>query len=222
VFPEYRDDYHCAPDILEPFRGLPLILGWDYGRTPACVIAQMTPKGQLRVIDELVVDAAGEGMGIRTFTRDMVKPHLATHYAGMPIALSWGDPAGKAKGQGEETSCMDIQAEEGIPTEPADSNDPAARQDAVVRFLKENVDGEPAYLLSPKCTYLRRGYLGGYRFAKLNVSGDERYKEAPEKNRFSHPHDAHQHVCQAARAGNIIVPAARARPVQQRSAAGWT
>lgn len=222
VFPEYVDSIHCAPDILEPWRGLPLLLGWDYGRTPACVIAQMTPKGQLRVIDELVVDAAGEGMGIRTFTREIVKPHLAAHYAGMPIGLSWGDPAGAAKGQGEETSCMDIQAEEGIPTQEAPTNDPAARQDAVIRFLKSTIDGQPGYLLSPKCTYLRRGFLGGYRYAKLNVSGDERYKEAPEKNRFSHPHDAHQHVCQAAWAGNVVAPTAVARPVKQRSAAGWT
>lgn len=222
VFTEYRDDYHCAPDILEPFASLPLILGWDYGRTPACTIGQMTPRGQMRVIDELVVDAGGDGMGIRTFTREVVKPHLASKYPGMAIGLSWGDPAGAAKGQGEEHSCMDIQAQEGIPTQPANSNDPAARQDAVVRFLKANIDGEPGYLLSPKCTYLRRGYLGGYRYAKLNVGGGERYHEAPEKNRFSHPHDAHQAMCQAAWAGNIIAPAARARPVQQRSSAGWT
>lgn len=222
VFPEYSDAAHCAEDFIEPLRGLPLILGWDYGRTPACVIGQMTMRGQLRVIDELVVDATSEGMGIRTFTREVVKPHLTNNYIGMSIGLSWGDPAGNARGQGDESSCMDIQGEEGIPTQPANSNDPKVRQDAVVRFLKTNIDGEPGYVLSPKCTYLRRGFLGGYRYAKLNVSGDERYQESPEKNRYSHPHDAHQAMCQAAIAGNIVAPTARARPVQQRSAGGWT
>jgi hypothetical protein len=223
VFPEYSDAMHCAEDILEAMRGIPLILGWDYGRTPACIFGQLTPRGQLRIIDELVVDASGEGMGIRTFTKEVVKPHLANNYAGMEVSLSWGDPAGDAKGQGEEYSCMDIQGQEGIPTVPANSNDPAVRQDAVVKFLKTNIDGEPGYLLSPKCTYLRRGFLGGYRYAKLNVSGDERYKDAPEKNRYSHPHDANQALCQAALSGGVeIRPVARAQKVQQRSAGGWT
>lgn len=221
VFPEYNDEVHCAEDIIEPLRGIPLLLGWDWGRTPACVIGQLSPKGQLRVLDELVVDATGEGMGVRKFAREVVKPHLAIHYPGMAIALSLGDPSGVAR-DGSDQSCFDIVGQEGIPTEPAPSNDPVDRQDAVIKMLTANVDGAPAYQLSPKCSYIRRGFLGGYRYARLNVSGDERYREAPEKNRFSHPHDAHQHLCQAARGTNKVEPKARARAVTPRTAAGWT
>lgn len=224
VFTEYRDDFHCAEDPLEPIPNLPLILGWDWGRTPACVIGQLTARGQLRVIDELVVDASGEGMGVRSFARDVVKPHLASKYPGYTIALSMGDPSGVAK-DGSDNSMFDILAQEGIQTIPAPTNDPGQRQDAVIQFLKRVVDGEPGYLISPACAYVRRGYLGGYRYAKMQVSagdGVERLKPAPEKNRFSHPHDAHQHLCQAALSGNVVVANVKAKPVVARSPKGWS
>lgn len=221
VFPEYRDGYHCAEDILEPMRGIPIVLGWDWGRTPSCVIGQMTPKGQLRCLDELVVDATGEGMGVRKFVREVVKPHLAAHYHGMTIARSWGDPSGVARDANDE-NVFEIVGQEGIPTEPAPTNDPQARQDAVIKFLLANVGDGPGYLLSPKCVFIRKGFLGGYRYAKLNVSGDERYREAPEKNKYSHPHDAHQHMCQAAHGAVVVAPRAVKRPVVVRPSGGWT
>lgn len=221
VYSEYRDDYHCAGDILEPMRGLPLLLGWDYGRTPACIVLQLTPRGQLRVLDEMVIDAAGEGMGIRMFTREVVKPRLANKYTGMTIGASWGDPSGVAK-DGNDESCFDIQAQEGIPTVGSNSNDPQVRQDAVSRYLMANVDSEPGFLLSPNCVFLRKGFLGGYRFTRVQVSGEERYRDVPEKNRYSHPHDALQYGSQAAHGAVVVAPRAQARPVSARPSAGWT
>jgi hypothetical protein len=41
---------------------------------------------------------------------------------------------------------------------------------------------------------LRKGFQGGYQFRRLQVSG-ERYGDKPEKNIYSHPHDALQYVC---------------------------
>ncbi len=221
VYPEYRDEYHCAGDILEPLRGVGLILGWDYGRTPSCIVGQMTARGQLRCIDEFVVDATGEGMGIRTFTRDIVKPALSAKYNGMTVLQSWGDPSGIAR-DGNDLSMFDIQAQEGIPTEPAPTNDPISRQDAVIKFLKTSIDGEPGFLLSPKCVFIRKGFLGGYQYAKMNVSGDDRYAPAPAKNKFSHPHDALQHMCQAASGGITVAINSQKREVKVKPSTGWT
>lgn len=219
VYSEYRDDFHCAGDILEPMRGLPLILGWDWGRTPAVVIGQLTPRGQMRVIDELVVDATSQSMGVRSFARDVVKPHLASHYAGMTIGRSFGDPSGAAQDANDD-STFDIVGEEGIPTEASPTNDPAARQDAVIRYLKATADGEPGFLLSPKCVFLRKGFLGGYHYTRVQVSGEERYRDVPNKNRYSHPHDAQQYMCQAAHAAVVIAPASQKREVKKRSTSG--
>lgn len=224
VFPEYRDEFHCSPTELKPIPNLPLRLGWDWGRTPAVIIGQLTARGQLRVIDEVVVNADGDGMGIRTFVRTVVKPYLATHYPGYTIALSYGDPSGVAK-DGSDHSSFDIVGQEGIPTVPAPSNDPVDRQDAVVRHLNGSLDGEPMFLLSPRCHYIRRGFQGGYRYATLQVSagdGVERVKPHPEKNRYSHPHDALQHLCQTSTAGNTVRATAKAKPVTAPTPAAWT
>ena len=29
----------------------------------------------------------------------------------------------------------------------------------------------------------------------LNISGEDKYTETPDKNRYSHPHDANQYLC---------------------------
>jgi hypothetical protein len=45
VYPEYNDDKHCAKQVIEPVRALPLYLGWDFGLTPACVIGAAHAEG---------------------------------------------------------------------------------------------------------------------------------------------------------------------------------
>jgi hypothetical protein len=201
-YPEYNDDIHCSSEPIAVYNGIPLLLGWDYGRTPAVVIGQLSPKGQLRVFDEVVVDATGNGMGIRTFTREVVKPHLAKNYPGFDVIYSWGDPSGSSKGH-DEDNVFDIQAEEGIYTEPAKTNDPTTRFDNVEYFIKAMIDGEPGFLLDPACKVLRKGFLGGYQYERLQTSGEARYKDQPKKNKYSHPHDGLQYLADLARNGSL-------------------
>jgi len=217
VYGEYNDDIHCAKEDLEIYKGVPLYIGWDYGLTPACVAAQLSPHGQLRIVDEWCT----EDMGIREFARDIVKPTLLNEYSGMKI-ISVGDPAGKQRSQTEQTSCMDILAEEGIPTEEAPTNEVIARLDAV-RFYMKTMDreGQPGFIISPRCKYLRRGFNGGYKYERVQVVGEERFKEQPAKNKYSHPHDAAQYLCSRLRHGLKIVRS-QPRPVKSKTAAGWT
>jgi hypothetical protein len=67
-----------------------------------------------------------------------------------------------------------------------------ARKMAVDEFLCKLVDGQPAFILSPNCTMLRKGFNGGYRRKK--VPGMEEYYDEPEKNVYSHYHDALQYL----------------------------
>lgn len=221
IYPEYVDSVHCADDVLEPMRGLPLYLGHDYGRTPACAILQLTPKGQLRILDELLVDATGPGSGLRAFTRNVVAPHLATHYAGMQW-VSRGDPSGGSK-DGDDLSCFDIQAQEGVPTEAAITNDPESRRDALRKYMLATSQDGPGLLVSPKAHFIRRGLMGGFRYRRVLVAGDPRYHDVPDKNKFSHP-------CEAAEYGALgtleqAMQSGRNTKAQPRSAprsAGWT
>jgi hypothetical protein len=57
------------------------------------------------------------------------------------------------------------------------------------------VNGRPAFQISSKCEILRSGFNGDYYYHKLNISYDNhRYREEPEKNMSSHPHDGLQYI----------------------------
>ena len=188
IYPEWNDEIHVRS--VEADGTLPLILGFDYGLTPACVVCQVSPTGQFRAIDEIFV----KDMGIRQFARDVVKPHLAMTYPNMSFAAV-GDPAGMARKDTDEKTCFMELAEEGFACVPASTNSFAGRREAVAKYLTRLSGGKPAFLLDPRCDLLRRGFNGRYQFKRLQVVGEERYRDIQDKNDASHLHDALQYAC---------------------------
>ena len=206
VYPAYNDRVHCPEEPVRAIKGLELGLGWDFGLTPACIIGQQTPEGQLRIVAELVT----EDMDVRTFARDVVKPFLQRYFSDFTIGFSLGDPAGNNRGEGEGKASISILNDEyevydqlgnldtldmGFVTEPAPTNDPRLRVEAVVRNLTRlTMAGEPGLVVDPRCRYLRRGMAGGYKFRRMQIVGEERYSDAPEKNIYSHVCEALQYA----------------------------
>lgn len=187
VYPEWNDEIHCRH--VKPYPNLPLLLGFDYGLTPACAICQVSPRGQLLVLDELFA----KDMGIRQFARDIVRPHLAINYPGMSFQAC-GDPAGMAKSQNDEKSCFMELAEEGIACVPAVTNAFVGRREAVAKYLTRMSDGKPCLIVDPKADMIRRGFNGRYQYKRLQVVGAERFKDVPDKNDYSHLQDALQYA----------------------------
>lgn len=201
VYPEYNDDIHSVAK-LEALQGVPIHLGFDFGLTPACVVVQITPRGQLRILKEYVA----EDLGIRTFAKNVVLPSLSVDFPYCRVGESEGDPAGAA-GDAimEELSCIGELNNLGIKTQAASTNDPDVRISSVRYFLNSMIDGQPAFLISREhCPVLRKGFINGYHFKRLSVSGDERYQDKPNKNRFSHPHDALQYIVMKFAADRIV------------------
>ena len=195
VYPEFRDDFHVADGAMYADKALPLLLGWDFGLTPACIIGQVTPRGQLRLLAELVA----ERMGLKQFAKDVVIPFMNTRLPGLCIGVSAADPSGVSGAQTDMESCITVLNALGIQTQPAHSNNLEPRLQAVREFLTTLVDGEPALLLSKSCAVLRRGFNGGYKYERIKLAGTEdRYRDKPVKNSYSHPHDALQYLCMAA------------------------
>jgi len=201
VYPEYNDDIHSSPR-LDAIQGLPIHLGWDFGLTPACIVFQITPRGQIRVLKEYLA----EDMGIRTFAKNVVLPQIPVDFVYNKIGESEGDPSGANGDQlMEELSCIGELNNLGIKTNPASTNDIDIRISSVRYFLNAMIDGQPAFLLSREgCPVLRKGFINGYHFKRLSVSGDERYQDKPNKNRFSHPHDGLQYGCMKFASDRVI------------------
>jgi hypothetical protein len=186
VWPEYSDPLHCPAEKEKwpkPVKGLPIERGWDFGLTPACILSQITPRGQWIVFDELIATS----MGADRFS-DQVIDHCAREYPHFEFR-DVGDPAGASASEANETvSCFkvlhgkDIMIEPGIQTL-------SIRLDSVRRPLRTLVDGRPQFVLHPRCKRLRRGMMGGYHFRRMRITG-ERYTATPEKDQYSHPCDA--------------------------------
>lgn len=187
----YNDGVHCSKKTLEIFRGMPLLLGWDFGLTPSCIVGQLAPNGQLRILREYICERGG----IKQHITDTVSPRLNADFPGIPVR-SWGDPAGKAKSQADsDVSVFSVMEELGLPTDPTTTNDFIPRRQAVMDRLTRVIDGEPAIILDPCISKIRKGFKGGYKFDRIQVSGERRFKDVPSKNSYSHPHDALQYLC---------------------------
>jgi hypothetical protein len=190
VYPEYNDDLHSAP-TLDAIQGLPIHLGWDFGLTPACVVFQISPRGQARILKEYVAS----DMGIRTLAKNVVLPDLPISFPYNKVGESEADPSGAAGDViMEELSCIGELNALGIKTNGATSNDPDVRISSVRYFLNSMTDGQPAFLLSREgCPTLRKGFINGYVFKRLKITGEDRYHDKPNKNKYSHPHDGLQY-----------------------------
>jgi hypothetical protein len=138
-------------------------------------------------------------MGIERFAKDMLIPLLQRKYFGANI-VGFGDPAGNQRAQTDERTCYEILRQPDIGLtgiEDAQTNDNISRIGAVESFLNKMVDGEPGFLLSPNCQWLRKAMNGAYHYEKdtRGDKGDETYKLTPTKNFYSHIADSLQYLC---------------------------
>jgi hypothetical protein len=187
---EWNEHIHVSREDLRAYPGLPIILGFDYGTTPACTVVQLTPSGSLNVLEEMIAVS----MGIKQFAQTVVVPKIRNEYMGRRL-IGAGDPSGLYRAQTDERTCMEILAECGIPMTPIGMNNKITRRrEAVVHFLTMMRDGKPAFQLSPKCKILRKAFNGGYHYERVQVRGDSRYKDEPKKNMFSHISEALQYA----------------------------
>lgn len=198
VYPEWNDDIHCRKEPAKYQRGMTLLMGSDFGRTPATVIAQLGTDGVLYVLDELT----SENMSAEEFIETVLRPKLVNKY-GFPNCphINFGDPAGQNYNEVVSVSAIETFNRYGIKTIPAPglkNNEFQIRIDAVSRLLRKSWKGVPALQVNGgDCPMLRKGFNGYYCYRKMRtgVNGDERYTAEADKNSFSHVHDAFQYLC---------------------------
>ena len=192
IYPEFNDTLHVPELDLEPFPGRTLEIGLDAGLTPAAAIGQRGIGGQWRILDELTSEP---GVGARRFAQRLAAL-LHERYSDLKV-MAYADPAAAygVDKQAGEASWIDIVAHEAaITVRAAPTNALIRRLEAVRLPLTRLLDGQPGILLSPRCVVLREGFNSGYRFRRVNAGQEERYDEVPEKNEYSHPHDALQYL----------------------------
>lgn len=201
VWPEYKDHLHVASEPLDKFGGT-IYIGVDFGLTPAAVFGQLLPSGQMQVIDELVT----EDMGAVNFAR-LLHEKLSRDYCGCETQI-YGDPAGEQRSQVDERTPFQIMWANDINIWPTYTNDFTIRREAVADYMNRltPLTGQPAFLLCPeKANMTRKACAGGYKFKRVQVSGQERYQDKPDKSRYSHVGDALQYMFLGAVGGERVI-----------------
>lgn len=185
-YPEFNYNLHVANEELKPMQGRPLIRGWDYGLTPATVIAQTTAKGQLLILTEL----QSWDCGMLAHGR-AVQAEMATYYSGYSCT-DVGDPAGNQRAQSDESTANQLLYDNyGISVEPGELSQ-TGRSEAIRYFLTTlTPDGKPLLLLDPRCQMLIEAFTGGYH-RKMVAN---RVLDEPEKNEYSHLMDCLAYIC---------------------------
>lgn len=194
VYPEFALQRHVADSTIKPRSGVPLGIGLDGGGSPAAVIVQFLPNGQILVLREVV---AQPGTGPARFS-EMLMEVLLSEFPGLPISEAYGDPAdfmGADRQNGELSVMETIGLALSLNIQPAPSQEPAIRQEAVRWYLGKPIDGNTERMvIDPGNHYLVGGFAAHYKLTK-QASAGATDKLAVQKNEYSHPHDALQYIC---------------------------
>jgi hypothetical protein len=164
------------------------------------VFGQRLPNGRWLWHSELVT----EDMGTVRFAEE-VRRIMSERYGQFRFETFTGDPAGDIRAQTDETTPFQILRANGIPASPAPTNDFIKRREAVAFYLNRMVDGSPGLLIHPQCRYLRKGMSGGYHYRRIQVVGDERYRDVPDKTIYSHVCEAGQYLMMGAGEGRTVI-----------------
>ncbi len=199
VYNDFNKNLHVVRGIIDPEPGIPLLLGWDFGLTPACIIAQLVGR-QLRVLNELI-----ETNGGITKLAPEVWSLLKTQFFPWTTdadnkIFSYIDPAGFQRNQVDERTCAQAMREAGFRKLYPGPVDWESRKQAVEKFLTSMSRGQPSMIVSADgCPLLIEGFTGGYQYPAKNIE-IEPTKIRPLKNKFSHPHDGFQYLAHGATA----------------------
>jgi len=200
VWPEYKDDTHYREVLGDVPKSSIIYVGIDFGLTPAAVIGRITATGQVQIIDELTT----EDMGAKNFGR-LLRKKLNKEYGNHPLEI-YADPAGEQRAQTDERTPFMILESEGITAWPTYTNDFSIRREVVADYMQRlDFGGQPAFVVGPKAKMVRKALAGGYKYKRMQVTGEARFMDKPDKGRYSHVADALQYmVLGAVGSDNVI------------------
>jgi hypothetical protein len=183
VWPEYDDATMSGDTVVDPT--VPIQLGLDFGLTPAATIGQRMPNGQWQIHQEIVTF----DMGLERFGLQLLA-ELNQRYPNHQV-LVWGDPAGQARDAIYEVTAFEFLKTLGLRAQPTASNDFKVRREAAAAPMQRLIQGKPGLIVNRECKLLRKALGGGYHFKRVAVgAGQERFRDAPNKNEHSHIGDS--------------------------------
>lgn len=187
----YNKEIHMARDALIYKPEVDLIVGLDFGRTPAAVWGQHW-GGRWYILGEYYL----EDVSSEQFA-PMVKKELTRRCQGLEwgrVKL-YGDPSGNDPGQASDVTSFQIFRKAGLQVVAASAGLRfEARRAAVDSVLARMVGGYPGILFDQSCRMITAGLGGGYKWKTVRGRDGDVTIDVPVKNKYSHPMDAFQYL----------------------------
>lgn len=184
VYADYNRAIHAKSGRMSPDSGVPILLGVDFGLTPAIVICQ--PDGRrLRVLKEFVeTDGSIDKLG------NVVWSYLQLNYLpwihGEDMIYMYVDPAGFQRAQTDARTCVDILRKIGFKKVLPGPIGWEVRRKSVEDYLTKTYGEGPGLEISEdECPILIEGFGGGYQYPEKAIE-IEPTMIRPLKNKYSH------------------------------------
>lgn len=192
VYADWDMNVHGVKTDIQPQIGMPLLLGLDFGLTPACIVCQMQEDTLCCLREYTSIN-----MGAKRFMA-WITPQLkqAYHMWQDPKRdyLVFIDPSGEFRKDTDEGTCALEVADAGFSNIIPGPVAWEERKTSVENFLTRRTRNGPCLQVSlPNCPMLVRGFQGGYRYSD-KVLESEPNKIRPKKDSHSHIQDALQMV----------------------------
>jgi hypothetical protein len=182
VHPDFNDQVHVSPVALNPVPHSPIIVGVDFGLTPAAIFMQRV-REQIIVLDEIVLTDADAGQLGTAIIRK-----AAERFPTNPIQI-WGDPAGDHRVGTDKNTPFRVLRALKLSARPTETNDPEVRRGAGRAVLTRLAGGRPGILFDPRCRTTVAGLRSGWVYKRVRGAGGG-FEDEPMKNRYSHPCEA--------------------------------
>lgn len=183
VTPQWSDRIHLAMGLV-PMRNREVVLLWDFGLNPTCIITQRTPMGYWNILYSFV----GDGIGVEELILDQVAPVLRDKFPRSPLRHV-GDPNGNMREQSssKRTAVRMIKSLLGGAWR---SGPVSAREriDPLQAVLTRTIAGTGLIQVDRlNAKEVWHALRGGWHYhkARSGVTASE-----PKKNQHSHPGDA--------------------------------
>lgn len=199
ITPEYNEEIHLAKKTLLPVPGGQFFRFWDGGLTPACVIAEITPSGNLLFLDCV----AGKNVGMRQLIEGKVLPLLnLPRYVCAKGSRQWRD-IGDASLDNREQSDSEHRAAHIINTLLNTSFEQGIQQweprkEALKDCLSRLIDGQAFVQINPRITEgepfnrVQQAFAGAYSYP-VGPTGIVTHDGPDKKQEASHVGDAISH-----------------------------
>lgn len=189
VCPEWNGS-HLAPG-LTVIPNVPLLLSFDYGLNPTCIVAQVSPAGYLLIHRAF----SRENMGMKQLLQAEVHPYLTSipvtqwSYCGGPEAVE------REQSDSEETALRMIQKTLGHAPYRSGPVSWSARREGLRDALTRSPGGMPWVRVNPAgAALLVRCLEGGWHYAS-DPQGHVRNDSPDKRSRWDHLGDAFSHLC---------------------------